>query len=787
MYTINLFSNIDTIVEGIEVAGGINNTFTFASFDEALAFGDAARNAGFNYLYSGGGASSFSNVIGASAGSGSAQYGLSAVGTTAVQTGVNTTEVTVSGLAPEAGLNVVDGGVTAGVAAAQLAGAVAIGAGIGLKSYHDYPEFWTDLSESLFDGIGGNEVMPVIMRATTNGGIKTYVRKSDIDSVVDKMYDLVDMNPSVEIDPFTPDVEQPIITSDANAVEMGNLAILKSQEKYMADGSEYGSITPPGTCAATYNRAMTKFHQDFPDSVPNYAYAYSTKRGGTTPYTSVEVCVADVPDNSTAILRLLTDSLLNRHVETNGEITANHSTAIDRYNRDGTFHENTYLTSGSRLQLFGGIWNYHDSDYGFSAGTLNSTVHATPAVIYNNNTEKSPDKESFWTVFEAWRLNGFKKPYYNPSTRTNEEEEYLPLDLTYTQPDEDQQPNPDNQAKAQTGDAPQPTIDPLIEALIGTLPPWFNVPSDPIGDTPTPTPPAPVFEGAPGLWAIYNPTKQEIADLGAYLWTSNIVDIIEQFFKNSPLEAIISLHMIYCTPTTGAAQNIRLGYLDSGVSADVVTEQYETIDCGTVNIAEHFGDSRDYTDTTVEIFLPFIGMRRLNTADIVGAGVNVVYTIDVLTGTVLCQIFVTKNNTRQCLYQFEGNCSVQIPLTAADRSRLVSGTLSTVAMGLATGGVGAVAGAIGGFSKSAMIERTGSLSGNSGAMAIKIPYIVITRKKANPLGDYYRTMGAPASYTSKLKDCSGYTVVRSVQVEGLSCSDVEKDAIKRLLLSGIII
>lgn len=784
MYTINLFSNIDTIVEGIEVAGGINNTFTFASFDEALAFGDAARNAGFNYLYSGGGASSFSNVIGASAGSGSAQYGLSAVGTTAVQTGVNTTEVTVSGLAPEAGLNVVHGGVTAGVAAAQLAGAVAIGAGIGLKSYNDYPEFWTDLSESLFDGIGGNEVMPVIMRATTNGDIRTYVRKNDIDNVLDKLYQLTDMEPTIELEDYETGV-QPIVTSAAMGMAQGDATIYKAYSQYVEGGSPYGQIAPIGSCATTYNQCLTKFKDDHEDLPPNFVRIMSqVNTYNNVPKMSVSVELGNVPAGTESEIRTVGTGV-NAHPESRTISDMKWTTVSNRYHADGSFWRTEQSTSGTGNNVDGGL--YQVGNYSAQSGSLFTEVHANPAVLYNNQTKKSPERDAFWTVFEAWRLNGFKKPYYNPSTRTNEEEEYLPLDLTYTQPDQDQQPNPDNQAKAQTGDAPQPTIDPLIEALIGTLPPWFNVPSDPIGDTPTPTPPAPVFEGAPGLWAIYNPTKQEIADLGAYLWTSNIVDIIEQFFKNSPLEAIISLHMIYCTPTTGAAQNIRLGYLDSGVSADVVTEQYETIDCGTVNIAEHFGDSRDYTDTTVEIFLPFIGMRRLNTADIVGAGVNVVYTIDVLTGTVLCQIFVTKNSTRQCLYQFEGNCSVQIPLTAADRSRLVSGTLSTVAMGLATGGVGAVAGAIGGFSKSAMIERTGSLSGNSGAMAIKIPYIVITRKKANPLGDYYRTMGAPASYTSKLKDCSGYTVVRSVQVEGLSCSDVEKDAIKRLLLSGIII
>ena len=84
--------------------------------------------------------------------------------------------------------------------------------------------------------------------------------------------------------------------------------------------------------------------------------------------------------------------------------------------------------------------------------------------------------------------------------------------------------------------------------------------------------------------------------------------------------------MIYCTPTTGDRKNIVLGYLDSGVSALTVSEQFVNINCGSVDVKEYFNDARDYSPyTTVEAYLPFIGMVKLKTEDIIGSKVTINY------------------------------------------------------------------------------------------------------------------------------------------------------------------
>ena len=320
---------------------------------------------------------------------------------------------------------------------------------------------------------------------------------------------------------------------------------------------------------------------------------------------------------------------------------------------------------------------------------------------------------------------------------------------------------------------------------------------DTINPTPTiptePTPPDnPLIVGGTGtdLFAVYNPTKSEITSLGKYLWSSNIVDILQKFLNN-PMEAIISLHMIYCTPTNGARKNIVLGYLDSGVSALTVAEQFVDINCGSVDVKEYFNDARDYSPyTSVEAYLPFIGMVKLKTEDIIGSKVTIKYTADVLTGAILCKIFVTKSGTEQQLYAYSGNCSVQIPLTGADRTRLISGAVTGA---LAGGVVGGVAGAVvGGLAKGYMsgssIERSGSFTSNSGAMGIKTPYIIVSRKYGYDALDYNKFYGFPSNKTITLGSCKGFTKVKETHVENVArATDKEKTEIENLLKNGVIV
>lgn len=369
------------------------------------------------------------------------------------------------------------------------------------------------------------------------------------------------------------------------------------------------------------------------------------------------------------------------------------------------------------------------------------------------------------------------------------------------------------QDKAQTGENTDESIKDRIDSIqdvadsTDTIIP--NVPpSDNIGDSKTPTPIL-GLEDIPntGLAAIYNPTKAQLSSFSQFLWSQDFVDQIKKLMFD-PMSAVIGLNVIYATPITGASKNIQVGYIDSGVSAKVVNKQYISIECGTIKINNYFGDARDYAPyTKIYIYLPFIGIRELNINDVMGASINVSYRCDVLTGTCLASINVLRNNMNACLYNFSGNCSVQLPLTGSSYSSILSiiqsvsgassGAASGAMMGASVGGVygaaiggilGGGAGLISGLAGSGgSAQHSGGLGSNAGAMGIKTPYLIITRPKASDASNYNSFYGFPTNRTYKLRDLSGFTKVKDLHISNIDATDNELSEIENILKNGVIV
>lgn len=340
----------------------------------------------------------------------------------------------------------------------------------------------------------------------------------------------------------------------------------------------------------------------------------------------------------------------------------------------------------------------------------------------------------------------------------------------------------------------QPSIVDAIKDLIDTIYP-DGVPEIPVsdsGDTPPAEPPL-ISGSANGLWSIYNPTLQQVQDFGAYLWSENILDQITRMF-NSPIDAVIGFHMIYCTPVKGAAKNIKCGYLDTGVSSITVANQYAAIDCGTIEVPEFYHTALDYVSTKLALYLPFIGIVPLSTAVCMGSTLQVIYRIDVLTGTCLAQVKVIKENSDAVMYAFEGNCSVQIPLTATTYTGIASALINTVSAGLsvfmgdyisAAGDVGSALGA--GMANLSGTKQSGQMGANAGALGIRIPYLIITHPVSYDAQLYNTQYGYPLNQTISLGSVSGYTRVKDIHLSGIPCTDDELEQIERLLKDGVII
>lgn len=372
--------------------------------------------------------------------------------------------------------------------------------------------------------------------------------------------------------------------------------------------------------------------------------------------------------------------------------------------------------------------------------------------------------------------------------------EWLLNNLNVPQPDAEPEPSP--QPEPEPDPDPQPEPEPEPD-------PTGNENTDPIDPNPEPipsgvTPVIPPVSGvsATRMFTVYNPTDAEINSLGAFLWTSNIIEQIKKMWED-PMGAIISLHKIYATPVTGSMKNIVLGYIDSGVDALQVTDQFTTIDCGSVTISETKRNATDYTPfTTAQIYLPFVGIVEIDLNEIMNGTVHVVYKVDAYTGTCLALVYVQRSAdmpNEQLLYTFSGNASQTLPLTSADFSGAVGALLGLAGAGISVASGGALGIAAGAVTAAHSlthemihVQHSGGLSANSGIMGPRIPYIILSRQHGYDANGYNEMYGYPANKTVYIGNLNGFNKVKSVHFTGNGTDD-EKAEIERILKEGFIV
>ena len=330
--------------------------------------------------------------------------------------------------------------------------------------------------------------------------------------------------------------------------------------------------------------------------------------------------------------------------------------------------------------------------------------------------------------------------------------------------------------------SPAEMVENALKQLTDTIAKLVIPPKTGTGTSPEPIIP---LGKASSLWAIYNPTQSEIDSFGAWMWSDNPIEQIRKLFSD-PMQAIIGVHKVFAAPVIAGRRNIKVGYLDSGVSSNYVGNQYSEVDCGSVSLGEFFGNVLDYYPfTSVNLYLPFVGVVKLDTADVMRSTISVKYGVDVLTGDCLAKVRVERDGAGGILYSFPGNCAVKYPVSSGSYMSIVAAGASVVA-GMLTGDMGimSLAGSFGHGKPT--VQHSGSFVGNSGATGPKIPYLIISRPQAELALDFPSLEGIPANYTTLLENCKGFTVVKDVHVEGINATSDELAEIEDLLKKGVI-
>ena len=344
--------------------------------------------------------------------------------------------------------------------------------------------------------------------------------------------------------------------------------------------------------------------------------------------------------------------------------------------------------------------------------------------------------------------------------------------------------------------------------------------------SPLPTSDA-IFSSVAGLISVYNPTPAELIAFSRWLWVTYQDATIDKIWNN-PFDGVISLHEIYVTPTTGAAMYIRSGFLVSDVSALTVPVRYVEINCGTVVVPEYWNNYLDYSPyTKVFCYLPFIGIVSLEADDIIGHAVNITYRIDVYSGACIALIECARTDYSNQLYQFSGNCSVEVPIAGGSQAAIKAGQIMASAQehaatssgiagligGIGSGLLGALAGNIGSlgsiFSSAANaysqklqgevsaiqstvtaksnVQHSGTFGESFGALGNKTPYLIIKRPQQVVVTNYHQIYGYPAHKFVVIGNCTGFLRVREVHVISATACDEEKAKIESMLKTGVYV
>lgn len=264
----------------------------------------------------------------------------------------------------------------------------------------------------------------------------------------------------------------------------------------------------------------------------------------------------------------------------------------------------------------------------------------------------------------------------------------------------------------------------------------------------TSTTPTEVNNADFGFINIYNPTEYELQEASKkwfYDMTAGSYIDLSKY--------ISALFITYGKPLVlTEKQSIKFSSYDTKVLTHIVREPQIEVDCGTITVEELHHNALDYSpNSSVRIFLPFIGYENIDIDLIMDSELSLKYVIDALSGRCIANLKCNKNGNVIDIYSFVGDCSLQIPYFM-NNAETNSNTIVTRAHNLDS----------------------------------RTPFLLIERATAY-MPNSSRLDGVSSNELAILGDLTGYTKCKEVNVYGVDCTSSEKNEIETLLKKGVIL
>lgn len=294
--------------------------------------------------------------------------------------------------------------------------------------------------------------------------------------------------------------------------------------------------------------------------------------------------------------------------------------------------------------------------------------------------------------------------------------------------------------------------------------------------------------GACNLTTCYELSVERLNNIAIKLWSEDFFSNI-LLLNNSPIENILSCKLLPLS-LSGNESTVKIGNVDMGINGNRLSKTVYRYNIGTITIPRisNMGFLNYAPYTSIVIFLPFIGFKELNTSDIMGRNISVDYIVDVITGA--CKAIITVNNY-QC-YEFDGNCGIDIPLTAGNRSQVEMGYVKAavgVVSNIASKNIGgAISSGISGAMQQYHYSTNGSYSPATGAYEDRTCFVIIDRPLYTEVSKFGHTKGYKCQLSKTIGSLKGFVkTTENVDLSNISAPEYCKKKILDLLSSGIYV
>ncbi len=301
-------------------------------------------------------------------------------------------------------------------------------------------------------------------------------------------------------------------------------------------------------------------------------------------------------------------------------------------------------------------------------------------------------------------------------------------------------------------------------------------------------------DGTGTSWLTEGQVVLLMMELGSESYNNFLIEFEKQF--SGAYEALIGAKRLpFKFYERGATGRVTLGTYDTGIDGKFMTTataNYET----NLTIPWQYDDFRNLAPyTTIQIYLPSYGYLEVNPSDFIGRDtINIKASVDFYTGN--CTYLI--DDIAKC----EGGFGTDMPVgfVSKNATAIINGGLAlagAIAGGVATGGVGFVAGGMG-VIDSIIASQQRSVGGTGGSPSMsamyagsptdwgKVKLVLISHDTAENPNDLLASNGRVLNQIRTLNTLSGYCQTANASV---SCNAPKryKDEINGLLDGGVYI